>query len=111
MKRVKNSIHLGLIAVLAIAVLLSGCGASMKPTAPDTAGTPAPSEDIEVNHGASPFGFLDPPPDKLEYYGDLGIHWLRGGREGYDWGSVEEVEGQYDWSNRSLRVNPARHPI
>lgn len=46
----------------------------------------------------SPFGFLDVPPDNLTYYHDLGISWLRGGREATDWADVEKTQGTYDFS-------------
>lgn len=63
---------------------------------------------MSFSHGAawasdasdSPFGFLDVPPDKYEYYTDLDTHWLRGGREKYDWADVEKKQGVYDFSSR-----------
>jgi hypothetical protein len=52
------------------------------------------------NFQDSPFGFLDVPPDKFDYYSDLGIKWLEIARENerLGWGSVEKEKGVYDFS-------------
>jgi len=49
---------------------------------------------------SSPFGFLDVPPKNFEAYADLSTHWIKGGREGYDWQEVESQPGIYDFSVR-----------
>lgn len=82
------------VVLLATVLLLPSCGGDGKGAMPAT------------GIDESPFGFLDVPPDRFDYYEDIGVRWLELARENerLGWGSVEKTEGVYDFSEHDASI-------
>jgi hypothetical protein len=80
---------------------IAGCGGGGGQGSSPGGGSPPPST---PGYSASPFGFLDVPPEHFQSYSDLGTHWLNGGREGYDWNRIENFSGTYDFSEHDQEL-------
>ncbi|MBU4441170.1 MAG: hypothetical protein KJ602_01785, partial [Actinobacteria bacterium] len=91
MMRMKNSIHLRLIAVLAIAVLLTSCGAAMKATPAESAGASSPAS-VTLTYQTDT-GEVEGPTIQVD----------PGGRESVN---VGDTVTTYDVSTRVASDNP-----
>ncbi|MBU4174151.1 MAG: hypothetical protein KKE90_11755 [Actinobacteria bacterium] len=118
MEFVKGPVFIKLVAVLAIAVFLSGCGASTKPPVADTSGASRTGAEyvdspfgIFVAFAANEFGYFK---DQMgftdnqywtwveDHFENLGAHWTRSNLQ-LMWHVIEpDYDGKYHWNNDHL---------